>query len=298
MPASSKESSRNGLSGSASARPEPASCSRSGLGVGTADGRAVSWAAAGWRLAAAGLGGGWAVAGSCARVCRTHRNFLECGAPCGSQRHPSSAGRLEMSRTLSLSLPSVSVTQRRRETGNRYWARVRTPVCGAGWGVARAPASGGAWRGHTHAGALERPFTSAVYGSSAAGWPRPGALSVWHFFAARVRFRFRAVPSACSSPPIRHNQPDKTCNRARHAMRLFVVLLSVLSCSALVLPVHTPRTVASFSSARAGPATMGFEDSLATMIDSVSAFFAKSGATKKPPVRGPAHSECRLKPRT
>ena len=42
----------------------------------------------------------------------------------------------------------------------------------------------------------------------------------------------------------------------------------------------------------------GFEDSLATMIDSVSAFFAKSGATKKPPVRGPAHSECRLKPRT
>ena len=81
-------------------------------------------------------------------------------------------------------------------------------------------------------------------------------------------------------------------------MRLFVVLLSVLSCSALVLPVHTPRTVASFSSARAGPATMGFEDSLATMIDSVSAFFAKSGATKKPPVRGPAHSEGRLKPRT
>ena len=100
------------------------------------------------------------------------------------------------------------------------------------------------------------------------------------------------------TPLIRHNQPDKTCNRARHAMRLFVVLLSVLSCSALVLPVHTPRTVASFSSARAGPATMGFEDSLATMIDSVSAFFAKSGATKKPPVRGPAHSECRLKPRT
>ena len=82
-------------------------------------------------------------------------------------------------------------------------------------------------------------------------------------------------------------------------MRLFVVLLSVLSGSALVLPVHTPRTVASFSSAaRAGPATMGFEDSLATMIDAVSAFIAKSGATKKPPVRGPAHSECRLRPRT
>lgn len=82
-------------------------------------------------------------------------------------------------------------------------------------------------------------------------------------------------------------------------MRLFVVVLSVLSGSALVLPVHTPRTVASFSSAaRAGSATMGFEDSLQDMIDGVSAFFAKNGATKKPPVRGPAHSECRLKPRT
>ena len=115
----------------------------------------------------------------------------------------------------------------------------------------------------------------------------------------RVRFFvFVSTSVRLFTPLIRHNQPDKTCNRARHAMRLFVVLLSVLSCSALVLPVHPPRTVASFSSARAGPATMGFEDSLATMIDSVSAFFAKSGATKKPPVRGPAHSECRLKPRT
>ena len=76
-------------------------------------------------------------------------------------------------------------------------------------------------------------------------------------------------------------------------MRLFVVLLSVLSCSALVLPVHTPRTVASFSSARAGPATMGFEDSLATMIDSVSAFFAKSGATKKPPTAAEIEEYCR-----
>lgn len=77
-------------------------------------------------------------------------------------------------------------------------------------------------------------------------------------------------------------------------MRMFVVLLSVLSGSALVLPVHTPRTVASFSSAaRAGPATMGFEDSLATMIDAVSAFIAKSGATKKPPTAAEIEEYCR-----
>ena len=74
-------------------------------------------------------------------------------------------------------------------------------------------------------------------------------------------------------------------------LRIFLVVASVLSCSALVMPLHTPRTVASFSSARTSPANMGFEDSLAAMIDGVSAFFAKGG-DKKAPVRGPPHNEC------
>lgn len=63
---------------------------------------------------------------------------------------------------------------------------------------------------------------------------------------------------------------------------MLLLLVSIMSCSALVLPVHMPRTTASFSSARAHP-SMGFEDSLAAMIDGVSAFFAKDG-DKKPPV--------------
>ena len=64
--------------------------------------------------------------------------------------------------------------------------------------------------------------------------------------------------------------------------RMFIVMVSVMSSSALVVPLHTPRTMASFSSARVHP-MMGFEDSLAAMIDGVSAFFAKDG-DKKPPV--------------
>ena len=75
-------------------------------------------------------------------------------------------------------------------------------------------------------------------------------------------------------------------------LRIVLAVASVLSCSALVMPMHTPRTVASFSSARTSPANMGFEDSLAAMIDGVSAFFAQGG-DKKAPVRGPSHNECR-----
>ena len=193
MPASSKESSRNGLSGSASARPEPASCSRSGLGVGTADGRAVSWAAAGWRLAAAGLGGGWAVAGSCARVCRTHRNFLECGAPCGSQRHPSSAGRLEMSRTLSLSALGLGHAEETRDR-QPLLGEGSHPVCGAGWGwhgpqplavsrlaawhgMARTRGSGGCTRAAIHECRL-RYLRGRMASASCL------QLSVWPFSAA------------------------------------------------------------------------------------------------------------------
>eukprot|EP00964_Phaeocystis_antarctica_P022635 scaffold12584_cov69-Phaeocystis_antarctica.AAC.1 len=65
-------------------------------------------------------------------------------------------------------------------------------------------------------------------------------------------------------------------------LRIFLAVASVLSCSALVMPMHTPRTVASFSSARTSPVNMGFEDSLAGMIDGVSAFFAKGGDKKAP----------------
>ena len=80
-------------------------------------------------------------------------------------------------------------------------------------------------------------------------------------------------------------------------LRIFLAVASVLSCSALVMPMHTPRTVASFSSARTSPVNMGFEDSLAGMIDGVSAFFAKGG-DKKAPVSPPPHNECRLWQRT
>ena len=90
------------------------------------------------------------------------------------------------------------------------------------------------------------------------------------------------------------NDYDRTRNRRTESrmLRVFLVVASVLSCSALVMPLHTPRPVASFSSARTSPANMGFEDSLAAMIDGVSAFFAKGGP-KKAPVRGPSHNECR-----
>ena len=80
-------------------------------------------------------------------------------------------------------------------------------------------------------------------------------------------------------------------------LRIVLAVASVLSCSALVMPMHTPRTVASFSSARTSPVNMGFEDSLAGMIDGVSAFFAKGG-DKKAPVSPPPHNECRLWQRT
>jgi hypothetical protein len=95
------------------------------------------------------------------------------------------------------------------------------------------------------------------------------------------------------------NDYDRTRNRRTESrmLRVFLVVASVLSCSALVMPLHTPRPVASFSSARTSPANMGFEDSLAAMIDGVSAFFAKGGP-KKAPVRGPSHNECRLQQRT
>ena len=95
--------------------------------------------------------------------------------------------------------------------------------------------------------------------------------------------------------PPRHFVTIPLRHRNRHTLgvmmlRIFLVVASVLSCSALVMPLHTPRTVASFSSARTSPANMGFEDSLAAMIDGVSAFFAKGG-DKKAPVRGPPHNE-------
>ena len=69
-------------------------------------------------------------------------------------------------------------------------------------------------------------------------------------------------------------------------LRIVLAVASVLSCSALVMPMHTPRTVASFSSARTSPVNMGLEDSLAALIDGVSAFFAKDG-DKKAPVSPP-----------
>merc|ERR1719345_714651 len=76
-------------------------------------------------------------------------------------------------------------------------------------------------------------------------------------------------------------------------MRIFLVVASVLSCSALLMPMHTPRTVASFRSARTGPAVhMGFEDSLQGMIDGVSSFFAKDG-DKKAPTAAEIEEYCR-----
>ena len=59
-------------------------------------------------------------------------------------------------------------------------------------------------------------------------------------------------------------------------MRVLSILLSLMSCSALVVvPLHPPRTIVTFSSARVRP-SMGFEDSIAALIDGVSAFFEKS----------------------
>mmetsp|Transcript_31886 Transcript_31886/g.75900 ORF Transcript_31886/g.75900 Transcript_31886/m.75900 type:complete len:124 (-) Transcript_31886:218-589(-) len=75
-------------------------------------------------------------------------------------------------------------------------------------------------------------------------------------------------------------------------LRIVLAVASVLSCSALVMPMHTPRTVASFSSARTSPVNMGFEDSLAGMIDGVSAFFAKGG-DKKAPTAAEIEEYCR-----